>query len=101
MTDTGTLDLPSLRAFFNPDSVAIFGASSNPLKIGGRPINNMKIAGYKGRVLPINPMSPEIQGLKSYASIHDVDGPVDMAIIVVPQEKGLVEPAVQACIEKA
>jgi len=100
MTDTGTLDLPSLRAFFNPDSVAIFGASSNPLKIGGRPINNMKIAGYKGRVLPINPMSPEIQGLKSYASIHDVDGPVDMAIIVVPQEKGLVEPAVQACIEK-
>jgi hypothetical protein len=55
MTDTGTLDLPSLRAFFNPDSVAIFGASSNPLKIGGRPINNMKIAGYKGRVLADQP----------------------------------------------
>lgn len=100
MADTGALDLPSLRAFFNPDSVAIFGASSNPLKIGGRPINNMKIAGYVGRVLPINPMSPEIQGHKSYASLDEVDGPVDMAIIVVPQEKDLVEPAVQACIDK-
>jgi acyl-CoA synthetase (NDP forming) len=80
--------------------VAIFGASSNPLKIGGRPINNMRIAGYQGRVLPINPMSPEIQGHKSYPSLDEVEGPVDMAIIVVPQEKGLVEPAVRACINK-
>lgn len=96
----GALDLPSLKAFFNPDSVAIFGASSNPLKIGGRPINNMKIAGYKGRVLPINPNADEIQGLKSYPDLASVEGPVDMAIIVVPQERGLVEPAVQACIDK-
>ncbi len=96
----GPLNLPSLQAFFNPESVAIIGASSNPTKIGGRPIANMKIAGYKGRVLPINPTAPEIQGLKSYPDLASVDGAVDMAIIVVPQERGLVEPAVKACIEK-
>lgn len=98
--NTKALDLPSLKAFFSPDSVAIFGASSNPGKIGGRPINNMKISGYKGRILPINPTAPEIQGIKSYPDLASVKGSVDMAIIVVPQERGLVEPAIQACIDK-
>lgn len=97
---SGPLDLPSLKAFFSPDNVAIVGASSNPTKIGGRPINNMKIAKYKGRVLPINPTAKEIQGLPSYPDLASVDGPVDMAIIVVPQERGLVEPAIQGCIDK-
>ena len=97
---TSSLNLPSLSSFFTPDSVAIIGASSNPAKIGGRPINNMKIAGYKGRVLPINPTSKEIQGLPSFPDLASVDGSVDMAIIVVPQERGLVEPAVKACIDK-
>ena len=55
------LNLQSLKSFFSPDQVAIFGASSNPGKIGGRPINNMKIAGYKGRILPINPTTNEVQ----------------------------------------
>ncbi len=100
MSATQPLNLPSLKAFFSPESVAIIGASSNPGKIGGRPINNMKIAGYKGRVLPINPTADTIQGLKSYPDLASVDGKVDMAIIVVPQERGLVEPAVQACIDK-
>ena len=94
------LNLQSLKSFFSPDQVAIFGASSNPGKIGGRPINNMKIAGYKGRILPINPTTNEVQGLQSYPDLASVDGPVDMAIVVVPQEKGLVEPAIQACIDK-
>ena len=96
----GLLDLPSLKPFFSPEQVAIVGASSNPTKIGGRPIHNMKIAGYQGRILPINPTAPEIQGLPSYPDIASVDGQVDMAIIVVPQERGLVEPAIQGCIDK-
>jgi len=94
------LRLDSLKTFFEPESVAIIGASSNPNKIGGRPIHNMKIAGYKGRVLPINPTAPEIQGIKSCPDLASVDGSVDMAIVVVPQERGLVEPAIQACIDK-
>lgn len=97
---SSTLDLPSLKTFFSPDSVAIIGASSNAAKIGGRPIHNMKIAGYKGRVLPINPTAKEIQGLTSYPDLASVDGSVDMAIVVVPQERGLVEPAIKACVAK-
>ena len=75
----------TLRPFFSPESVAIVGASSDPTKIGGRPIHNMKIAGYKGRILPVNPNYPEIQGLPATKSVLDIDGTVDMAIVVVPQ----------------
>src|SRR5690606_27318951 len=85
----------SLRPFFSPDSVAIIGASSDFTKIGGRPIHNMKIAGYKGRILPVNPNYPEIQGIPAFKSVRDIDGPVDVAIVVVPQP--LVRQAVVDC----
>ncbi len=92
------IDTESLRTLFEPKSVAIIGASSDPVKIGGRPIDNMKIAQYAGRLIPINPRSKEIQGLPAVPSLREVDEPVDMAVIVVPQPA--VQDAVQACIEK-
>lgn len=94
----GLIDTKSLRTLFDPKSVAIIGASSDPFKIGGRPINNMKIAGYKGRIIPVNARSAEIQGIPAVPSMHEVDEPVDMAIVVVPQPA--VRDAIAACIEK-
>ena len=88
----------TLRAFFSPESVAVIGASSDYTKIGGRPIHNMKIAGYQGCIYPINPNYPEIQGLPAHKSVADIDGPVDMAIVVVPQP--LVKQAVTDCAQK-
>lgn len=93
-----SIDTASLRTLFDPQSVAIIGASSDPVKIGGRPIDNMKIAGFQGRLIPINSRSKEIQGLPAVPSLRDVDEPVDMAVIVVPQPA--VRDSVQACIEK-
>ena len=40
------LDTASLRTLFDPKSVAIVGASSDPVKLGGRPIDNMKAVSY-------------------------------------------------------
>ena len=48
------INTPSLRTLFDPKSVAIVGASSDPVKLGGRPIDNMKVAQYAGRLIPIN-----------------------------------------------
>ncbi len=93
-----SINTASLRTLFAPQSVAIIGASSDPTKIGGRPIDNMKVAGFQGRLIPVNARSKEIQGLAAVPSLRDVDEPVDMAVIVVPQPA--VRDAVQACIEK-
>lgn len=91
------IDFGSLDALFRPTSVAILGASSDPGKIGGRPVASMLKYGYSGRIIPVNPNAEEIQGLPAFASILDVDGPVDMAICALPER--LVEDVVDQCIE--
>ena len=92
------INTPSLRTLFDPKSVAIIGASSDPTKLGGRPIDNMKVARYTGKLIPINARSKEIQGLAAIPSLRDVNEPVDLAVIVVPQPA--VRDSIQACIEK-
>ena len=97
MTST-PIDLDSLAPLFHPRSVAVIGASSDPAKIGGLPVHYLKLHGFDGPVYPVNPKSPEIQGLPAYASVRDIDGPVDLAILSVPGH--LVEQAATDCIAK-
>jgi acetyltransferase len=73
-----------LDALFKPRSVAVIGASSKELHIGNRVIKNLIDFGYKGDIYPINPKADEIRGIKAYKSILDVEGPVDVAHMVIP-----------------
>lgn len=84
-----------LDALFDPRGVAILGASSDPTKIGGRPLRFIKESGYTGGIYPINPKSDEVQGVKAYASIEDVDGVVDLAVIALPAKHVL--SSVESC----
>ena len=58
-----------LDMFFNPQSVAIVGASENPRKLGYQVLSNLIESGFKGRIYPINPKAKEILGLKCYAYV--------------------------------
>lgn len=73
-----------LARLFAPRSVAIVGASADPKRIGGRPIGAMLARGFTGRIMPVNPNRPEIQGLPAYASVADLPETPDVAIIAVP-----------------
>jgi acyl-CoA synthetase (NDP forming) len=42
--------------------------------------------GYKGAIYPINNKEPEIMSLKSYPSVLDVPGDIDLAIITIPAQ---------------
>lgn len=89
----------NLATFFTPRSVAIVGASSDPERIGGRPLRYMIDAGFKGNLYPVNVSgAPEIQGLRAYRNILDIPAEVDQAIIVVPLA-GL-EASVRDCLKK-
>jgi acyl-CoA synthetase (NDP forming) len=74
----------SLDALFNPRAIAVYGASSDPTKIGGRPLDFLKTSGYDGPLYPVNPKSTLIQGLPAFATVSAVPGPVDLAIVAVP-----------------
>jgi len=72
-----------LRKFFEPDSVAIVGASNNPSRINYNLAANLVNLGFKGRVYPVHPKEKEIVGLKAYPSLMHIDETVDLAVIGV------------------
>ena len=74
----------ALDKILMPESVAVIGASTDPFKWGYMLLNAIKQSGFEGDIYPINPKAEEIQGLKCYASVRDVPGDVDMALVVVP-----------------
>jgi acyl-CoA synthetase (NDP forming) len=55
-------------------------------------------AGFKGRLLPVNPSQKEVQGLPAFASLDDIPGPVDQAVVAVPAAAA--PAAIEACIRK-
>jgi acyl-CoA synthetase (NDP forming) len=75
-----------LTPLLAPRSVAVLGASSDPTRIGGRPIAYMRAQGFPGGLYPVNPNRAEIQGLKAYKSVADLPEAPDVAIVAVPAE---------------
>jgi acyl-CoA synthetase (NDP forming) len=76
-----------LSRFFEPESVAIVGASNNPMRITYYLVANLIKLGFQGRIYPVNPGEKEIQGLKAYLSVKDIPEPVDLAVIGVSYAK--------------
>jgi predicted CoA-binding protein len=66
--------------------VAVIGASNNRWKFGNKALRAYREQGYT--VIPINPHEREIEGLRAYASVLDVPGPIDVASFYVPPRVG-------------
>ena len=75
----------SLEPFFRPRSVAVIGASRTPGSIGYRVLQNLITTGFNGPVYPVNPKANVVSSIPAYPSVKDIPGPVDLAIIAVPQ----------------
>ncbi|MBW1716511.1 MAG: acetate--CoA ligase family protein, partial [Deltaproteobacteria bacterium] len=73
----------SLKNVFNPRSVAVIGASEVPGKASERRTRSLIEGGYRGDIYLINPKRSELFGRKAYPSITEIDGEVDLVMIVV------------------
>ncbi|XES76170.1 MAG: NADPH-dependent glutamate synthase [Candidatus Bathyarchaeia archaeon] len=73
-----------LDKIFNPQSVAIIGASDEKESVGHAIIQNFVKSGYEGKVYFVNMRKPEILGVKAFPSISQVPEAVDLAIIATP-----------------
>ncbi len=80
-----------LDALFKPKSVAIIGASNNPLSIGHIVLQNLLDHNFKGPIYPINPKSKFIKSFLAYPSVSDIPGEVDLVNISI---KNTLVPAV-------
>jgi len=73
-----------MERLFNPDGIAVVGASSNPAKAGFVAIRNMREKNYPGRVYPINPKEKEILGYPCFASLPEIGENVDLVVLIMP-----------------
>ncbi len=74
----------NLDKVFNPQSVAIVGASDVEGSVGYAIVKNFTQTGYTGKIYFVNIRKPEILGVKTYSSVDQISEPVDLAIIATP-----------------
>jgi acetyltransferase len=87
-----------LDALFKPRSVAIVGASNNPLSIGHIVMQNLLDHGFRGPIYPINPKSPAIKSFKAYPAVSDIPDDVDLVNISI--KNTLVPHIIEDCGKK-
>ena len=76
------LDIPEI---LEPRSVAIVGANPDGTRMGGGfVLQAMRRHRFAGRILPVNPRYPEIDGLRCFGDLNDVDEDIDLAVFAVP-----------------
>jgi acyl-CoA synthetase (NDP forming) len=73
-----------VKTLFHPRSVALIGVSTEPTKLSGRPFRFFREFGYAGNVYPVNPKYQEVGGVRCYASVSEIPGDVDLAVITLP-----------------
>ncbi|MEO1396145.1 MAG: bifunctional acetate--CoA ligase family protein/GNAT family N-acetyltransferase [Cyanobacteria bacterium J06634_5] len=73
-----------LDVFFNPQTVALIGATDKLTSVGRRLLWNLIQNPFGGTVYPVNPKRPSVLGIKAYKQLRDVPEQVDLAIIATP-----------------
>jgi len=86
-----------LSFFLKPKSIAVIGASESQGKVGNSVFHNI-ISTFKGEIYPINPKKDEILGYKTFKSILEIPGSIDIAIICIPAQ--FVLDSIKECIQK-
>ena len=89
------MSAPALEYMFHPRSIAIVGASTDPLRwfINEFYIEPLLKLGYTGRIHAVNPRGGAILGLPVYKRLRDVPRPVDHVVSCIPAREtpGLLE----------
>jgi acyl-CoA synthetase (NDP forming)/RimJ/RimL family protein N-acetyltransferase len=74
----------AVRRLLAPRSVAVIGAGREPSGVGHAVLRNVLDHGFAGPVYAVNPAADEVVGVRAVPTVGDIDGSVDLAIVVVP-----------------
>lgn len=73
-----------LSQLFDPQTVAVFGASEKSDSVGAKVFANITAAGFTGEIVPINPKYNDVGGHPCFATLADAGAKVDLAVIATP-----------------
>ena len=84
MIELDRSEAAKLARCFAPSSAAIIGASTDPMKFGGRALKFCLERGYRGRLYPVNARNDVVQGVKAFRTVGELPEAPDVAVIAVP-----------------
>jgi acetyltransferase len=73
-----------LYKVFEPQSVALVGASDRPLSVGGQILDKLLESDFSGELYPINPRHDTLHGIPCYPSIAAISATIDLVVIAIP-----------------
>jgi len=88
----------SVREVLESKSVAVIGASRDPLKPGAQLLNVLKKVGFQGEVAGVNPQGGQVFEMPLYRNLEEIPFPVDLAVLHIPPAS--VPAALEECARK-
>lgn len=73
-----------LESLLYPKTIAVIGASRSPGKVGHEILANLKEGGFAGHIVPVNPSSDHVLGMKCYPDLRSYGEPVNLSMIAIP-----------------
>ncbi len=80
-------EVASVARLLRPRSVAVVGASREVGTAGHELVANLLAGGFQGPVHPVNEATTHVHSVPAYASIGDVPGEIDLALVAVPADR--------------
>lgn len=78
------MSIENLHKIFNPQRVAVIGASDTPTSVGYTVLRNLIGSGFRGVVYPVNSKRESVQGIHAYKDIDCLPHAPDLAVICTP-----------------
>jgi len=87
-----------LDCLFNPESIAVIGASDQYGKWGYRILQRAVDTTSSRKIFPVNKDASAMKSRKSYSSVLDIPQPLDLGVIAVPVQATI--EVVRECLQK-
>lgn len=78
------MTIRNLDQLLAPRSVALIGASQDPMSVGGRIAKNLREGGFEGDIYFVNPKHSSVDGVRCYASVAELPTAPALAVIATP-----------------
>lgn len=73
-----------LDNLFNPQSIAVIGASDKPQSVGMKVLNNLRQGQFKGKLYAVNPKHKRLFDEPCFPTVSDINKAIDLAVITTP-----------------
>ena len=76
----------SIARLFQPESVAVVGASQRKDSLGNQMLRALASGGFTGRLVAVHRTADSVAGVPAYRTLAEAPGPLDLVVVAVPAD---------------